>query len=91
MSEQRNLTEENVDELKEHLDRMKIDNPELEYNFFPQEDAQEDTKVEWRLSEHELLQELIEKVDKLDRNLKLIFDGHVLIKSQFIKHNIGGK
>lgn len=34
MGEQRNLTEENVEELKIQLDKMKEDNPDLEYNFF---------------------------------------------------------
>jgi len=41
MGEQRNLTEENVDELKKHLEEMKKGNPELEYRFFPQEEKEE--------------------------------------------------
>lgn len=36
MEEVRNLTEENVEELKEHLERMKKNNPDLEYRFFDQ-------------------------------------------------------
>lgn len=36
MGEQRNLTEENVEELREHLERMKKGNPDLEYRFFEQ-------------------------------------------------------
>ena len=36
MGEQRNLTEENVDELKKHLDKMQKSNPDLEYRFFAQ-------------------------------------------------------
>ena len=36
MGEQRNLTEENVDELKKHLDKMKEANSDLEYRFFEQ-------------------------------------------------------
>ena len=36
MGEQRNLTDENVTELKEHLERMQKDNPDLMYRFFPQ-------------------------------------------------------
>ena len=85
MGEQRNLTKENVDELKGRLDRMKVDNPDLEYKFFPQEGTQEDTGEDRSFTEHELLQELIEKVDKIDRRLTLIFDGHVLIDGEFKK------
>ena len=36
MGEQRNLTEENIAELKKHLDKMKEANPDLEYRFFEQ-------------------------------------------------------
>ena len=38
MGEQRNLTEENVTELKEHLERMQKDNPDLEYRFYKQQE-----------------------------------------------------
>jgi len=36
MGEQRNLTEENVTDLIEHLKKMKEANPDLEYAFFKQ-------------------------------------------------------
>ena len=83
MGEQRNLTEENVDELKRKLGRMKEDNPDLEYRFFPQEDTADDRAF----TDRELIQELIDKVEKLDRRLALIFDGHVLMNGQFVKYN----
>jgi len=41
MGEQRNLTEENVEELKKHLERMKETNPDLEYRFFEQIEQKE--------------------------------------------------
>jgi len=37
MGEQRNLTEENVEELKAQLEKMQQDNPSLEYKFFKQD------------------------------------------------------
>lgn len=36
MGEQRNLTEENVEELEAKLNEMQKDNPDLEYRFFEQ-------------------------------------------------------
>ena len=44
MGEQRNLTDENVSELRKHLERMQKQNPELEYRFFNQ--AQEESEIE---------------------------------------------
>ena len=38
MGEQRKLTEENVDELRERLKEMSIKNRELSYTFFKQTD-----------------------------------------------------
>jgi len=38
MGEQRNLTEENVDELRERLKEMSITNRELSYAFYKQKD-----------------------------------------------------
>ena len=38
MGEQRNLTEENVEELKKHLKLMQETNPDLEYRFFKQKE-----------------------------------------------------
>jgi len=37
MGEQRNLTEENVTDLRKHLEKMKEGNPELTYRFFKQD------------------------------------------------------
>jgi len=78
MGEQRNLTEENVEELKAHLKRMQQDNPDLEYRFFQQNEI---TKSD--APDTKLLKEIKEKVDSLERKLDLIFDGHVLIDGVF--------
>ena len=80
MGEQSNLTEENVDELKAHLEEMKKDNPELEYRFFPQDEKSADAS-----DTITLVKELLNKVDALDRKLDLIFDGHVLMDGHFVK------
>jgi len=46
MGELRNLTEENVDELKATLKRMQKENPDLEYWFFPQKEETESDTLE---------------------------------------------
>ena len=38
MGEQRNLTEENVEELRDRLEKMAITNRELSYAFYKQKD-----------------------------------------------------
>lgn len=81
MGEQRNLTQENVDELKAHLEEMKKTNPDLEYRFFPQDDTPkpDDPSIK------ESLQEIRDDIDAIYRKLDLIFDGHVLMDGQFKK------
>ena len=74
MGEQQNLTEENVEELRAELEKMQEGNPELKYRFFPQgEDEQPSNK------------KLFEKIEDLERLIKITFDGHVLIDGQFQK------
>jgi len=80
MGEQRNLTEDNVDELKKSLERMKQINPDLEYRFFEQgEDEQPSNK------------KVFEKLEAIERQLNLIFDGHVLINGTFQKIAVANK
>ena len=77
MGEQRNLTEENVDELKQQLERMQETNPDLKYRFFNQkEDEQPSNKI------------IFEKLETIERQLALIFDGHVLINGAFCKIDV---
>ena len=79
MGEQRNLTEENVEELKAKLEEMQINNPELDYRFYNQNSPVEKFN-------DEILKEVLEKMDALDRKLDLIFDGHVLMDGEFKKN-----
>ena len=84
MGEQRNLTEENVDELKAHLERMQKSNSDLEYRFFkqdeePQADAPDTITI---------VKEIREKLAVLNRKLDLIFDGHILINGTFQKIDV---
>ena len=74
MGEQQNLTEENVEELRAQLDKMKEDNPELRYRFWPQGKPAAVTN-----------DQLMEKLEVIERQLKTILDGHVLIDGQFQK------
>lgn len=80
MGEQRNLTEENIDELKKHLERMQETNPDLEYRFFEQDkDEQPSNK------------KIFEKLETIERQLAMIFDGHVLINGTFRKIDVANK
>jgi len=79
MGEQRNLTEENIQELKKELERMKAENPDLEYRFFEQ-----DGKEELHPTNKDIMDELQSIRRRLD-NIKHIFDGHVLINGKFKK------
>ncbi|HEA65800.1 hypothetical protein LCGC14_1705320 [marine sediment metagenome] len=80
MGEQRNLTEENVDELKVKLDKMQETNPELEYRFYEQ-----DEKESLECMEQPSNKKIFEKREAIERQLNLIFDGHVLIDGRFRK------
>ena len=78
MGEQQNLTEENVEELKAKLDMMKKDNPDLRYRFYQQaERAAADAGDPHK--------EILDRIDALERLVKTIFDGHVLIDGRFQK------
>ena len=46
MGEQRNLTEENVEELKKQLNKMQVENPDLTYRFFEQHQSKGETLLE---------------------------------------------
>lgn len=73
MGEQRNLTEENVDILKEQLEKMKTDNPDLEYRFFKQDVP----KVSVDMSM------ILEKIEALDKKIDRIFGDYVLLDGKF--------
>jgi hypothetical protein len=77
MGEQQNLTEENVTELKKQLDKMQETNPDLQYRFFPQNEGQDRPAVSHT--------EILEKLESIERYLKMIFDGHFLINGKFEK------
>ena len=78
MGEQRNLTEENAMELETVLKKMQNENPDLEYQFREQEGIE-------TLSEQPSNKELFEKIDNLQRQIDMIFGGHVLINGLFKK------
>jgi len=84
MGELRNLTEENVEELKVTLNRMQKENPDLEYWFFPQKEKTKSDTLELI----EITKEIKEKLESIERKLGLIFDfdGHVLIDGALGRH-----
>ena len=86
MANIKNLTEQNVEELQELFDKMKLVNPALEWQFYTQN---EKTKVIENLTkdDSDVLSTLImleEKMDALNRKLDLIFGKYVLIKGRFV-------
>lgn len=79
MGAQRNLTEGNVTELESHLQKMQEDNPDLEYEFFKQESPKDEQPSN---------KEIFEKMEAIERQINMIFDGHVLINGVFQKPDI---
>jgi len=84
MGEQRNLTQENVKEVKRIFKQMQEEVPDLEYWFCPQK---KETKSD-TLELITITKEIKEKLDSLERKLDLIFDfdGHVLIDGALGRH-----
>ena len=80
MGEQKNLTDENVEELRAHLDKMKMGNPELTYSFYSQ--PRVELNPEYVVSS---LDEIKDTLATLERKIDLIFDGHVLLNGVFKK------
>jgi len=75
MGWQENLTEENVEELEEKLREMQEKNSDLNFGFFEQKG-----KIESPSN-----REVIERIDKLERKIDLIFGNYVLIEGKFIQ------
>lgn len=59
MGEQRNLTEENVEELSKKLKEMQKENPDLTYRFFEQRQSEGETLIE---AENRRLHEELERI-----------------------------
>ena len=78
MGEQKNLTEDNVSELRERLEKMKEENPDLEYRFFRQDQEQPDS-----VDTITLVKELTTKVDNLNTKIDRIFGNHILMDGLF--------
>ncbi len=89
---QRNLTEENMGDLKKHLEEMQEDNPELEYQFFRQKRSedfkQEAEEVAWK-DEQPTNKAIFEKLEAMERKIALIFSNHILINKQWEEWDAG--
>ena len=75
----RNMTEENVNQVDDFLNKLKVENPELKWKFFNHENES--------LDKNDLVQRiesLEQKIDSLKSFIENIFDSHVLIKGKFI-------
>lgn len=83
MGEQRNLTEENVTELKSKLDKMAETNPNLEYRFF----RQGTEKGQFERLESDIM-EIKESIEDITRLIQNIFDGHILLNGKFTKISV---
>ena len=81
MGEQRNLTEENVEVLKKQLEKMKFDNPDLEYRFWEQDEPKEE------LSDEKPSTGLADRVSRIEEAVEYIkhaIGDHVLINGQWV-------
>jgi hypothetical protein len=80
MGEQRNLTQENVEELTSVLEKMKKENKELEYSFHAQRTEQMALDAPDMIT---ILKEIKDKVESLERKINLVFGEYVLINGSF--------
>jgi len=88
-----NLTDKNVNELKNKLIKMQKNNPEIKHQILPEialqkamANIQENLEIE-RI--YNRLEKIIDKLDNLDRKIDSIFDGHILINGKMVKLNLG--
>jgi len=84
MAEQRNLTQENVKEVKRIFKQMQEENPDLEYWFFPQKQETKSGTLEMIT----IAKEIKEKLDSFGQNpdLTFDFDGYVLLDGFLGRH-----
>ena len=73
-----NLNQNDVDEMKNLLEELKEDNPEIQYKFW----AMDKTDVDKPLRQQ--VDELAEIVVEMQMLLKKIFGDHVLVNGRFI-------
>jgi len=85
MAEQRNLTQENVKELKTIFKGMQKENPDLEYWFCPQKKETESDTLELIIITKEIKEKLADSLEQKSE-LTFDFDGHVLIDGVLGRH-----
>jgi len=83
MGEQRNLTGENVEELRDRLKKMQEDNPDLEYRFWEQKNEIE------RIEEGPTNQEILDAIQNINNKIDRIFGLHVLVDKKWEFINLG--
>ena len=90
--EARNLSYEQSETLQQMLKEMQKDNPALEYTVGTMEDLVSQIQAtELRLHTPEmvqLLRDINEKLDALDRKLDHVFDDYVIIDGRWVKTNV---
>lgn len=67
-----NATDENIEVFQDIANKLSETNPDLETRVYPMEAQPSNAKI-------------FEKLETIERQLKLIFDGHVLINGEFNK------
>lgn len=71
-----NIDQEKIKNLVDLVKKMKNENPEIEYKIF-------DKECEDRININIKLNQLQEKIDKLERTINKIFGNHILINGKF--------
>jgi len=85
MADQRNLTQENVKEVKRIFKQMQEENPDLEYWFFPQKEKTKSDTLELITIAKEIKEKLADSLEQKSE-LKFDFDGHVLLDGFLGRH-----
>lgn len=84
MTMQTNLREEDVNEMKRAFrEKVLPNNPKAEFSSFCMSEVEDALRK--GKSENEMLQDLSDRLDRLEKLIRSTFDGHVLIDGQFKK------
>ena len=85
MAEQRNLTQENVEEVKRIFKQMQEEVPDLEYWFFPPKQETKSDTLEMITITKEIIEKLVDSLEQ-ESEPKFDFDGHVLLDGFLGRH-----
>lgn len=80
-----NLSEYDLDRMKEFIAKLQESNPDIEYNIYP---IHQRFNTNMDVNTKELIEKLSDRVEALERMIRTALDGHVLIDGKWTKLKI---